>query len=129
MLENKFDIDAIPGERWFPKETTFTEDIKEYWGDYGVCSEVDTLKTVLMRRPGKEIENFNAEEVRFSDEPVDVELIRKQHDDVAKIYNDFGAKVFYVDEQREDRPNAVFCRDYDAGRSNSCATRNGCKTR
>ena len=67
MLENKFDIDAIPGERWFPKETTFTEDIKEYWGDYGVCSEVDTLKAVLMRRPGKEIENFNAEEVRFSD--------------------------------------------------------------
>lgn len=111
MLENKFDIDAIPGERWFPKETTFTEDIKECWGDYGVCSEVDTLKAVLMRRPGKEIENFNAEEVRFSDEPVDVELIRKQHDDVAKIYNDFGAKVFYVDEQREDRPNAVFCRD------------------
>ena len=76
-----------------------------------MCSEVDTLKAVLMRRPGKEIENFNAEEVRFSDEPVDVELIRKQHDDVAKIYNDFGAKVFYVDEQREDRPNAVFCRD------------------
>ena len=97
MLENKFDIDAIPGERWFPKETTFTEDIKECWGDYGVCSEVDTLKAVLMRRPGKEIENFNAEEVRFSDEPVDVELIRKQHDDVAKIYSDFGAKVFYVD--------------------------------
>ena len=111
MLNHKFDIDAIPGERWFPKETSFTEDMNEYWGDWGVCSEVDTLKAVLMRRPGKEIEKFDAQAVRFSDEPIDVELIRKQHDAVAKIYTDFGAKVYYVEEQREDRPNAIFCRD------------------
>ena len=30
-----------------------------YWGDWGVSSEVDTLRAVLMRRPGKEIENFD----------------------------------------------------------------------
>ena len=53
MQNYKLDIDAIPGERWFPKETSFTEDLNEYWGDWGVCSEVDTLKAVLMRRPGK----------------------------------------------------------------------------
>ena len=62
-------------------------------------------------RPGKEIEDFDASAVRFSDEPVDVELMRKQHDDIAKIYTDFGAKVYYVENQREDRPNAIFCRD------------------
>ena len=105
------DIDAIPGERWFPKESYFEDDITEYWGDWGVSSEVDTLKAVLLRRPGKEIENFNAKEVRFSDEPIDVELMRKQHDEVAQIYRDFGAKVYYVENQREDRPNAVLCRD------------------
>lgn len=64
-----------------------------------------------MRRPGKEVEKFDAQAVRFSDEPIDVELLRKQHDAVAKIYTDFGAKVYYVDEQRADRPNAIFCRD------------------
>ena len=106
-----FDIDAIPGERWFPKETNFTDDIIEYWGDWGVSSEVETLKAVLMRRPGKEIEEFDASKVRFSDDPVDVELIRKQHDAVADAYREFGVKVYYVDEQREDRPNAIFCRD------------------
>ena len=105
------DIDAIPGESWFPKESSFEDDITEYWGDWGVCSEVDTLKAVLLRRPGKEIEDFNASEVRFSDEPIDVELMRRQHDEVAQIYRDFGAKVYYVENQREDRPNAVFCRD------------------
>ena len=110
-MVNKFDIDAIPGERWFPKESQFEDDITEYWGDWGVCSEVDTLKAVLLRRPGKEIEDFKASEVRFSDEPIDVELMRRQHDEVAQIYRDFGAKVYYVENQREDRPNAVFCRD------------------
>lgn len=105
------DIDAIPGERWFPKESYFENDIAEYWGDWGVSSEVDTLRAVLLRRPGKEIENFDAKEVRFSDEPIDIALMRKQHDDVAQIYRDFGSKVFYVENQREDRPNAIFCRD------------------
>ncbi|QAT41837.1 dimethylarginine dimethylaminohydrolase family protein [Aminipila luticellarii] len=112
MQDKKYDdIDAISGERWFPKETTFEEDMNEYWGDWGVSSEVETLKAVLMRRPGKEVESFNAHAVRFSDEPLNVELMRKQHDEVAKIYTDFGVKVYYVENQREDRPNSIFCRD------------------
>lgn len=105
------DIDAIPGERWFPKESNFTEDISEYWGDWGVSSEVETLKAVLMRRPGREVEHINAKAVRFSEEPIDVELMRRQHDQVATLYEANGVKVYYVKEQREDRPNAVFCRD------------------
>lgn len=111
MIALKQDIDAIMGERWFPKETTSEEDMKELWGDWGCSSEVDTLKAVLMRRPGKEVENFVASDVRFSEEKLDVDLMRKQHDDVAAAYSSFGAKVYYVDEMREDRPNAVFCRD------------------
>ena len=42
----KMDIDALLGERWFPKETSFEEDITEYWGEWGVCSEVETLRAV-----------------------------------------------------------------------------------
>ena len=105
------DIDAIKGERWFPKETTFEDDMSTYWGDWGVCSEVDALKAVLMRRPGKEIENFDASSVRFSDEPIDIDKMRKQHDDIVAKYESYGVKVFLVKEQREDRPNAIFCRD------------------
>ena len=110
-MRDYFDIGAIPGERWFPKETGFTEDLPLYWGDWGVSSEVDTLRAVLMRRPGREVESFDAAAVRFSDEPIDVELMRQQHDAVADVYRQNGVKVYYVEEQREDRPNAVFCRD------------------
>lgn len=112
MISNtdKAYINTLPGERWFPKESSFDEDMPLYWGDWGVASEVDELKAVLMRRPGKEIENFNSNEVRYR-ENVDVELFRKQHDDLAQIYKDHGVKVYYVEEQRDDRPNAVYCRD------------------
>ena len=55
-MEKKYiDVDAVPGERWFPKETSFEEDINEYWGDWGVSSEVDTLKAVLLNVPAKKL--------------------------------------------------------------------------
>ena len=34
-MRDYFDIDAIPGERWFPKETGFTEDLPLDWGTGG----------------------------------------------------------------------------------------------
>ena len=110
MTDVKTDIDALAGERWFPKESTIIDDMKELWGDWGVCSEVDDLKAVLMRRPGKEIENFDWQAARFK-APIDVERFRAQHDALAQIYRDHGVTVHYIEEQREDRPNALFCRD------------------
>lgn len=110
MEKIKRDIDALAGERWFPKESTIEEDMKELWGDWGVCSEVDTLRAVLMRRPGAEIENFDWKAARFK-APVDAERFRLQHDKLAQIYRAHGVAVHYVEEQRADKPNAVFCRD------------------
>lgn len=53
MIDEKKDIDALPGERWYAKETTIEEDMAELWGQWGVSSEVDPLRAVLMRRPGQ----------------------------------------------------------------------------
>lgn len=109
-MEKRMDIDAIPGEKWFPKESTIIDDMKELWGDWGVCSEVDPLKAVLMRRPGKEIESFDWQAARFK-EAIDPVRFRRQHDALADIYRSHGVKVHYIEEQREDKPNALFCRD------------------
>lgn len=106
----KVDIDALAGERWFPAETSFEDEMNSLWGDWGVASEVEKLKSVLMRRPGKEIENFSYQDVRFK-EPVNVDLFRNQHDALAQIYREHGVKVHYVEDQRDDRPNALFMRD------------------
>ena len=110
MNKIKQDIDAIAGERWFPEETTFAEDKLECWGDWGVCSEVDTLRTVLLRRPGKEIDDFDFQKARFK-EPIDPVKFREQHDALADIYRENGVKVYYIKNQRDDRPNSIFVRD------------------
>ena len=52
-MTKKIDIDAIAGERWFPKESTIIDDMKELWGDWGVCSEVDDLKGSSHASPGQ----------------------------------------------------------------------------
>ena len=101
MTDVKHDIDALAGERWFPLETTITEDMSSIWGDWGVCSEVDKLKAVLMRRPGKEVENFDWKAARFR-APIDPEKFRAQHDALADVYRAHGVQVHYVDEQRSD---------------------------
>lgn len=103
-------FDSMAGERWFPKETGFIEDMPLYWGDWGCHSEVDDLKAVLLRRPGKEIENFDHRAARFMT-AIDVDKFRAQHDALAQLYRDNGIMVYYVEEQREDRPNALYMRD------------------
>lgn len=108
--EKRIDIDALPGERWFPQETPFVDELRQHWGDWGASSEVEDLKACLMRRPGKEIEGFDWQAARFK-AAVDPQRFRAQHDALAQIYRDNGVTVYYVEEQREDKPNAVFMRD------------------
>lgn len=110
MNTDRIDIDALPGERWFAKESFSIEEMPEYWGDWGVSSETSKLRAVLMRRPGEEIEDFDWQLARFKS-AIDSAKFRKQHDALAEIYRENGVKVYYVDEQRKDRPNALFCRD------------------
>ncbi len=104
------DIDALPGERWFPLENDFGEEIEQYWGPWGVSSEVSPLRAVLMRRPGAEIEDFSYAEVRFRAE-VSAEKMREAHDRLTGCYRKYGVEVSYVKDQRPDRPNAFFMRD------------------
>jgi len=100
------------GEKWFRDKNSFEDDLEEMWGyRWSVSSEVGKLKAVLLRRPGKEIENIsNPQKWRWGD-TLDPAKAREQHDRLADIYREHGAKVYYVENQRVDRPNALFMRD------------------
>lgn len=103
----------VQGERWFPSEKSFSDEQLDLWGDWYCDSEVGKLRAVLMRRPGKEIENVT--ESNFKDfrwkAPMNVDLARAEQDHLTDIYKQHGVKVHYVNEQREDRPNALYMRD------------------
>ena len=110
MDAEKKAFDPLGGDKWFPLETNFEDELGKYWGDCGCSSEVDELKSVVMHRPGKELDDFDYREVRFRAE-INPELFRQQHDSLADFYRSHGICVHYIEGQREDKPNAVFARD------------------
>ena len=87
-------------------ETPFEEQLTTYWGDWGICSQVAPLKSVMLRRPGSEIDDFQWEEARFR-EGIDPDKFREDHQRLVDLYTKNGVKVYFMEEQREDRPNAV----------------------
>ncbi len=99
-------------KEWLALETSMEKELPEYWGgDWGCDSEVGTLKAVLLRRPGKEIELVkDPEKYRWLD-IMDPEKARGQHDALSELYRSQGVVVHYVENMRVDRPNALFMRD------------------
>ncbi|HEY5560483.1 MAG TPA: arginine deiminase [Clostridiaceae bacterium] len=69
-------------------------------GKINVYSEIENLKTVLLHRPGNEIENLIPEylgRLLFDDIPY-LKVARIEHDNFAKILENNGAKVLYLEE-------------------------------
>lgn len=99
------------GERHFAERTTFREDMTRYWGEWGATSEVGRLRAVLLRRPGPEIEAVEDPEGPRWREMMEPSLARQQHDALARVYQNQGVAVTYVQEVPEDRPNAIYSRD------------------
>ena len=64
-----------------------------------VYSEIGRLKTVLLHRPGKEIENLTPDlmdRLLFDDIPY-LKVAREEHDAFAKILEDNGVEVLYLE--------------------------------
>ncbi len=65
-----------------------------------ITSEIGKLKTVLLHRPGKEIENLTPQYLKrllFDDIPF-LPAIQKEHDYFANILSNRGIEVIYLDE-------------------------------
>ena len=65
-----------------------------------VMSEIGKLKTVLLKRPGKEVENLTPEimeRLLFDDIP-HLSVIQKEHDAFAQALIDRGVEVLYLEK-------------------------------
>ncbi|CAA9541411.1 MAG: NG,NG-dimethylarginine dimethylaminohydrolase 1 [uncultured Thermomicrobiales bacterium] len=102
---------AYGGAKWSPRPATLRDDMAQTWGDWGVASEVGTLRAVLLRRPGPELDgiaDFDAAQMRAGVLP---EVARAQHDGLADAYCAHGVDVYYVEHGPPDKPNLMFVRD------------------
>ncbi|MCC5895817.1 MAG: arginine deiminase [Alkalibacterium sp.] len=67
---------------------------------FNINSEIDPLKTVLLKRPGKEVENLipdTMENLLFDDIPY-LPIIQEEHDVFAKALETNGTEVLYLEE-------------------------------
>lgn len=99
------------GERHFAAKTSFREDLPKYWGNWGCTSEVGRLRSVLLRRPGPEIEGVDDPHGPRWRSIMDPAKARAEHDALAEAYRRNGVDVYYVESMDPERPNAVYCRD------------------
>jgi len=102
---------AYGGDQWSPRESSFRNDLPAVWGDWGAGSECGTLRSVLLRRPGPELDaitDFDAVQMRADLNPA---RARQQHDGLVAAYESLGVTVHLIERGREDKPNGMFLRD------------------
>ncbi len=102
---------AYGGANWSGRSASMREELGSVWGDWGSGSEIGTLRAVLMRRPGAELDeivDFEAVQMRAD---LDPDLARAQHDELAAAYRAHGVAVHYVERTDPCKPNAMFMRD------------------
>ncbi len=65
-----------------------------------ITSEIGKLKTVLLHRPGEELENLTPDymtELLFDDIPY-LDLAQQEHDEFAKVLRNRGVEVLYLED-------------------------------
>ncbi len=90
---------------------TFKQDLPKLWGDWGVSSEIGRLRSVLMRRPGKEIEGIKDEKLFCMRSLWDPDKVRYQQDELANLYRQNGVKIHYIEDMDINKPNGIYVRD------------------
>jgi N-dimethylarginine dimethylaminohydrolase len=102
---------AYGGAKWSSRDLPMRDELALWWGDWGCSSECGPLHSVLLRRPGPEldaVEDFEAMQMRSD---LDPSRARLQHDQLVEAYRANGVDVHLVPNGRMDKPNSFFIRD------------------
>jgi N-dimethylarginine dimethylaminohydrolase len=78
---------------------------------YGVNSEYGGLRSVLLRRPGREIEQVTEPRSVLFTDFVDPDLARREHDGLAEQLALAGVHICYIQGGYDAWPNLYFTRD------------------
>lgn len=103
---------AHGGDGWAPRVGSMADELGSLWLDCGVTAEWGTLRTVLMHRPGPEIDDVPDFRAALWLGPVDPLRARAQHDAFVDFYRSHGVRVHQIETVPLDKPNAYFCRDH-----------------
>jgi arginine deiminase len=102
---------AYGGEGWSPRTKSLRQEIGDIWSACGVMSEWSTLQSVLLHRPGPELEasqDPNSVQMLAS---LDVGRAQARHDALADAYRQVGVTVHYVKPEQMPPANLMFVAD------------------
>lgn len=110
--QKMFDSAAYGGTGWQGRTRTHAEEIGDLWAPCGINNEWNTLRSVVLHRPGAELDasQDDPDAVQMLDK-VDMALAAEQHDIMAEAYRNNGVEVHYVDPTETPSPNQMFCAD------------------
>ena len=102
---------AYGGDTFSHRVKSMREELGDIWTSCGISAEWDTLKSVILHRPGPEIEALvDADSVQMLGIP-DPSTARAQHDSIANAYRREGVDVHYVEARGTPPPNLMFQAD------------------
>ncbi len=102
---------AHGGAGWSPRTASLQDEIGHIWAACGVASEWAPLKTVLVHRPGVEIESVQDANKALMLQAPDAVKARNQHDQLVEAYQIAGVKVFFVEPDNIPPPNLMYVAD------------------
>ncbi len=102
---------AHGGDGWAPRLGSMASELGSTWRRCGVRAEWHTLRTVLMHRPGPEIDDVADFRGALWLDRIDPLRARAQHDAFAAFYRDHGIEMIELGDPPAPLPNAYFCRD------------------
>ncbi len=106
-----FNAAAYGGEGWSPRTDSLQQELDRVWGSCGVSTEWAPLRTVLLHKPGPELDASADPDAAQMIEPLDVGRAQAQHDAITQAYRDAGVSVYYVNPQGRPSPNQMFVAD------------------
>lgn len=85
-------------------------------GNYGLNSEYNVLKSVLLHKPGMELHNYPDPEIIFQNAPINSILLQNEFDNIVNTYQKFEIDVQLIDGTPMDDNldylwNMMYCRD------------------
>ena len=102
---------AYGGEGWSPRTKSLRQEIGQTWGACGVDTEWLPLKSVLLHRPGAELEGLAEPNAVQMLAPVDASRVAAQHDGLAQAYREAGVVVHYIEPNVPPSPNQMLVAD------------------
>jgi len=107
---SSFDAAAFGGDGWSPRLAAHGDEIGSHWAACGIDSEWRRLTSVVLCRPGPEIEVGDIGASQFLG-ALDLGRAQAEHDALSEAYRAEGVAVIAVPEVARPSPNRMFCAD------------------